>query len=538
MQVILKKPVEFYSFLVGLLTLLIVSCDQKDNAIEMPVSKPCLVSFSFLKDNNPQLEEDVFCDISIERDTINCFVPHLITESLVASFSGDFSIVTVRDEIQVSGVSVQDFNHPITYVFTDDKGNTIKKVLCVRGYNGIPRIVINTEGNNPITSKEEYVNAGVKISNCPSYGVLETNCKIRGRGNATWNDYPKKPYKLKFETKQGLFGFPANKDWVLLAEYCDKSFLRTAYMCEVSRAVGIEYTVNYQYVELLLNGDYKGLYILTDQVERAKNRVDIEDDGFLIEDDGYYDKEPLFFTTELMCNNYTFKYPSADKAKIVDGDENYVFIKEFVDGMEKALQAIPNDCELYKEYVDIESFAKWYVAAEVTGNWEPNLFYVLPSRGERLKMLPMWDAEWSLGLASKGNDKNPNGWFVHPHESQYDIHIWNNRKYFQYLFKDPDFVSEVQRVWNIFAEKIEDVNVAIASRREEIRFAQKSNFEKWPILGKFIAVGLVAFSTWEEETDYTSSFFENRVIWLNQELDVSTTENSPTRQSIHREFIP
>lgn len=371
-------------------------------------------------------------------------------------------------------------------------------------------IEIITEDSVAVTSKTDYTSATIKVTGLAQSEGIETLCKIRGRGNATWKDYPKKPYKIKFDTKISLFGFPANKDWVLLAEYCDKSLLRTAYMCEVSKAIGIDYTVNYQHVSLTLNGEYQGVYVLTDQVEKGKDRVAISDEGFLIEDDNYYEEE-LFFFTSGDNYHYTFKYPNPNKGKIVADDDNYVFIRDFINDMEEALRAIPVDCETYKSFVDIESFAKWYVAAEVTGNWEPNLFYALPSRSGKLKILPMWDAEWSLGLASKGNEQDPNGWFRHPYEPEFDIHIWNGRKYFKYLFKDPSFMEEVLRVWQDYLFREEIVTLAIRAKREEIHEVQKENFERWPILGKFIAVELVAFPTWEEEAGYVASYYENRI---------------------------
>ena len=126
----------------------------------------------------------------------------------------------------------------------------MKFILCVllvfyfslhgKAQNGIPIIEISTENSQPVESKEKYIKGSIKVVNSLNLGEeIIDSCQIRGRGNATWKDYPKKPYKIKFYNKQGLFGFPANKDWVLLAEYCDKSLLRTAYMCEVSKAVGL-----------------------------------------------------------------------------------------------------------------------------------------------------------------------------------------------------------------------------------------------------------------------------------------------------------
>ena len=86
-----------------------------------------------------------------------------------------------------------------------------------------------------VKSKYDYIKADIKIYNSLEHEVIESTGKIKGRGNYSWREYPKKPYKIKFSEKQSPFGFPENKDWVLLAEYCDKSLLRTAYMCEVSK---------------------------------------------------------------------------------------------------------------------------------------------------------------------------------------------------------------------------------------------------------------------------------------------------------------
>lgn len=136
------------------------------------------------------------------------------------------------------------------------------------------------------------------------------------------------------------------------------------------------------------------------------------------------------------------------------------------------------------------------MAAEVIGNWEPNLFYVLNNKGGKLKMQPIWDAEWSLGIACKGNELRPDGWYLYPHDSPSDIYIWKERKYFQYLFKDPAFVNEVYNVWHIFKGSVEGVKDKIRLKQREIQIAQETNFAKWTILGKYInAVMLVALPT-------------------------------------------
>ena len=495
---------------------LLSSCEVEDTPIKEPeLIMPSFKSFAFLKDNNRSLEADVYCPIN-GCDTITLFVPYAKTDSLVATFVGDYDSVVVDSVIQVSGKSALDFNLPVTYTLKKENTEDVSYTFLVQGYNGLPRVEIQSD--QPIESRTEYVSGKVKINNAPAFGIIEQSCKLKGRGNATWRDYPKKPYKIKLETKESVLGFPANKDWVLLAEYCDKSLLRTAYMCEASKAVGMEYTVNYQHVELILNGEYQGTYIITDQVEKGKNRINIKDDGFIIEDDTYWDYEPLYFASELMGYNYTFKYPNADKGDIISGDEKFNYIKAFIGDLERALKAIPEDCETYKNLIDIRSFAKWYISAEVIGNWEPNLFYVLPSKGEKLKMYPMWDAEWSLGLASKGNPDHPYGWYFPPFEPKVDVDIWKNRKYFEYLFKDPEFVSKVKDEWTLFKNNYSGLKDTIQKRQNSIVYSQHENFKVWDILNKYVSVGLVALGSWEAETDYVSAFLDARVKWLDSQL--------------------
>lgn len=135
-------------------------------------------------------------------------------------------------------------------------------------------------------------------------------------------------------------------------------------------------------------------------------------------------------------------------------------------------------------------------------------------------MMPMWDAEWSLGLASQGNSEDPWGWYRPPYPPLHgDVNIWNNRKYFVYLFKDEFFVNEVRKVWCDFLQHIPELKRILSSKKDDIKYAQKCNFERWPILNEYVAVGLVALGSWEAEVEYINNYFNSRVQWLNTFLD-------------------
>ncbi len=378
--------------------------------------------------------------------------------------------------------------------------------------NGVPIVEVNVQNGETVDSKEVWKECSVRIGE-DYYDTVVSDGKIRGRGNATWKDYPKKPFRIKFSSKESPFGFPSNKDWVLLAEFNDKSFLRIPYMCEVSKAAGAQYTINYQHVNLYLNGEYQGLYILTDQVKTGKKRVNIADDGFLIEEDLYYKEEPLWFSTSAGFN-FSFKYPDADDGAIVSGDDNYSFITSFFDDLESALSNITVDPSAVSSMVDYTSFAKWYLIQELTGNWEPNRFYVLESRASKLKMYPAWDPEWSMGIAKNGNPDVNAGWYFPPVQPDNDAVIWNTRQYFPWLLNDPAFVSILKNEWAKMRPNLGDVSERICEVESEIAFAQKDNFEKWPTLDQCYGAALIALGSWKAEVDYVKDFFANRIIWV------------------------
>ena len=378
----------------------------------------------------------------------------------------------------------------------------------------VPVITIETEGQKEITSDTEYQKATINISGAENQPNVRLSGRIRGRGNATWLSYPKKPYKIKLSTEYNVLGFPANRDWVLLAEYTDKSLLRTTYMCEVGKALGMDYVVNCQHVELTLNGEYLGAYLLTDQVERGWQRVNVPKGGFIIEKDTYYFMEPLYFTTRDFSLNFTFKHPDASDGDIVKGDANYVFITDFMRVLEEELLRIPADCESYKKHADITSFARWYILEEVLGNWDPNMYYVLPSREGKLTNVPCWDSEWSLGLAQGGNLTNATGWYEPPYKPQSDMEIWSQWAYLQCMFKDPAFVAEVKEQWRLFYPKIPSVVKAVEQRKKQVALIQAKNFDVWPVLDKYVGAGLVALGSWEAECNYAMNFFFKRVAWM------------------------
>ncbi len=297
-----------------------------------------------------------------------------------------------------------------------------------------------------------------------------------------------------------------------MAEYCDKSMLRSTYAFELSKLMDLPWTPRGYHVEVFLNGSYNGIYFLGEHVKVSSNRVNIAVDGYLIENDNNWDKEPVWFTTNRGLH-FTFKHPDTDG--MVEGDENYSFILNYMNEFETVLYSDyfddPNTG--YRKYIDVESFAKWYLLQETLGNAEPNPYYVLQSRTGKLEMYPVWDLEWSLGLAYMENNR----WVLPPATSPV-AHLYHRNTYFSRLLQDPYFVDIAKQEWIKVKGHLPTLTNIISEKTENIRYAQNKNFSRWPILGKYISVGLVKFDTWEEEVNYAKEFLDARVQWLDFEI--------------------
>ena len=116
--------------------------------------------------------------------------------------------------------------------------------------------------------------------------------KIKGRGNSTWWQggigrpvNTKKPYQIKFGDKTEVLNMPKDKKWVLLDEISDISLIRNKIIREIANMGRFDYVPQAKYTELFINNEHKGTYLIGQKVEESKNRVNIGDNGYLIEID-------------------------------------------------------------------------------------------------------------------------------------------------------------------------------------------------------------------------------------------------------------
>lgn len=385
--------------------------------------------------------------------------------------------------------------------------------------NTTPRLIINTPDNNPITTKE-WVNKAEKrgvsafqIQEAGSYNTEILEMDIRGRGNSTW-DMPKKPYNINLTKEEALFGMTTHRKWVLLANYADKTLLRTDFALGLGREVftDLGWTSDLRSVELVLNGKYQGVYQLVEKIEIAENRLDItvKGDGatdFLLERDHREKDEEYKFTTE---KGLRLSWEKTVKDVATSNTPRIIAIQERVQEIENLLFSYTDIAELEND-IDLPSFIDWYLINELTKNVDAQQYssIFLYQKNDKLYMGPLWDFDLSSGNANYHTCDDPEGFYVYDEKS-----AW----YYQ-LFQDPAFVTMVQARWNEKKELVLAHIDQIADKASELEEAQQNNFNRWKILGKYVWPNPVWPDTYQGEIDNLIEWITTRYYWFDEHLN-------------------
>ena len=391
----------------------------------------------------------------------------------------------------------------------------------------VPTIYINTEGGVPVVSKDDYVNAYVSVRGAANEedNITEVLTEIKGRGNSTWG-MDKKPYRLKFDKKIKFLGNAAKeKNWVLLANYADKTLMRNALAFETARNMfEFGFTPSVTFVDVVLNGENLGSYMLTDQVEVKSKRVPVTEQdetttindpeitgGYLIEVDGFADSEISWFqTTKGM--KVTIKYPKDDE---INSDQSS-YISNYTQQMENALFSsnYTNAETGWRKYIDEASMVDWYIACELFGNsdawWST---YMYKERNDVFKFGPLWDFD----IAFNNDDRLGNATQKLMRTYAHDPKTWIAR-----WWQDAGFVANVKARWaEVRKAGVKEFMINyINSTEEYLESSQQNNFQRWNILNKIVYRELAARGTYEAEVDFLRQYVGNRISYLDNQFSL------------------
>ncbi len=267
----------------------------------------------------------------------------------------------------------------------------------------VPRIDIDIDGGQFVTSKQRYLNAKFRITGYGVYENFEDSVQIKGRGNSSWG-HSKKPYRLKFAEKVKPFGLTKGKSWVLLANAQRGSLMANAMSMKIGQIAGTAYANHIIPVDLYMNGTYMGSYMFTEKVGMANNSVDIDEAlGYLLELDTYASSDEPIYRTGVY--NLPVKVSEPDLNDL-DADAASARLTAITEDI-REMSAVVLDGGDIESVLDVDALARFYLANDFSLNQEINhpkstfLFKDESTPEGKLTFGPIWDFDWGYGYETE-----------------------------------------------------------------------------------------------------------------------------------------
>ncbi len=418
--------------------------------------------------------------------------------------------------------------------------------------SNLPIVLIDTYGQ--AIPDDPKIPAGLKIiNNGPGIRNYITdppefdgNSGIELRGSSS-QMFPKKSYGLETWDAFGnsidtsFLGMPSESDWILNANYTDKSLMRNTMAYQVWQNMG-HYATRYKFVELILNGQYKGIYIFSEKIKRDKNRVNIAklnpdentgDDltgGYIIKIDkqtgsggaGWVSSYAPSANPNGQTIFFQYEYPKAENISLQQ--RNY--IKNYVYDFETALKAsnFADTLTGYRKYAVESTFSDYFLVNEIAKNVDGYrlstfLHKEQDSRGGKIRMGPVWDYDIAWHNANYCGGDATTGWaYQFPCPDDYwQVPFWWSR-----LLQDPLYSSHLKCRWlylrqNILSEAWFDNYIDSISG--QLMEAQERNFTIWPILGIYVWPNPWPYATtYMGEVNGLKNWIHGRLTWLDANM--------------------
>ena len=363
----------------------------------------------------------------------------------------------------------------------------IGTIYAVSPSGTLPVMHITTENNTPVTSKDTYLNAtyyldaqGIAGYENIGSAAAPLTMEIKGRGNYSWTGFNKKPYRIKLTDKQALLGMIKSKHFTLLAHADDakdkKGYMRNGIGFELSKMIGLAWTPEAKPLELVMNGDYIGLYFLTEHIRVDKDRVNIveqEDEetdaqkitgGWLVEIDNY-DSDPHITIKEGGKTTMWVTYKTPE----VLSSQQEAYLTQQIKMLDNLIYGDKNSDELW-QHLDMDALARFYIVQELTDNYESfhGSCYLYKDMGndQKWKFGPVWD----FGSAFN-RDKS---------QYIYQGDVWHNH-WIPEICKFPAFMQHVKTIWKEFyPNRFNDIYTFTADQLTLLKTAASVDAQRWP----------------------------------------------------------
>ena len=364
------------------------------------------------------------------------------------------------------------------YAFAGDK--TVHNIIVMQ--SELPSVYITLSG---VTLDE--VHAGSKDAKYKQSSIfigdpdgvydlkVEGNVEFKGRGNSTWTFFHKKGYQIKFDDKTSVLGMEKAKKWVLLANAADETLMHNMLAYGLASDLEMEYVTEFEYVDLWVDGEYRGNYILGEKIETGSGRVELEyENGTIFEhDQGFYYEEDFWLFNALSGKYFTLKETNADT-------DDAEIMQEILDAFQNSMDALmtylyttePENVTLEElaKLIDVDSVAKYYLINEFTCNREStasSFYWYKDGLKDVLHAGPIWDFDSSMG-----NEKEETPYYV-------ATHVLFNR-----LLNCPAFYERTVEIYEANKDAFTNLVSNIEYYKETLGVSVDMNYIRWNVWGE------------------------------------------------------
>lgn len=421
----------------------------------------------------------------------------------------------------------------------------------------LPIVLIETNGREIVDEPKIFATLKI-IDNGPGNinNVADTPNDYSGfagielRGQSSLYVFDKKSYGIELKTEinedtsVSILGMPKEEDWVLHGPYSDKTLLRNFLSFHIWSQMD-RYGSRTRLCEVVINGDYKGVFVFMEKIKRDGDRVDIsklnpdensEDDltgGYIVKIDktnpGEFIKgwnspyKPPFHINEEQNIFFQIEYPKPENITGEQAD----YIQSYIEAFEHSLAnpGFTNIITGYRAFADVESFIDYAILTELNKNIDGYrlstfMYKNKDSKGGKLKLGPPWDYNLAYGNADYCDGANIQGWAwdfnkICPAD-YWLIPFWWHR-----ILEDPNYVDSFKSRWqnlrsgplatNEILHFIDSVSLVL----EE---PQQRNFQRWPVLGEYVWPNSFVGATYQDEINYLKTWIQSRMNWMDSAI--------------------
>ncbi|TVP86732.1 MAG: hypothetical protein EA375_00860 [Acholeplasmataceae bacterium] len=373
-------------------------------------------------------------------------------------------------------------------------------------------------------TRETYVPISITVTTTRNgEAFLEhhaSDAEIRGRGNSTWF-MPKKPFRVRFSSNTSVLGMPAARNYVLLAEYADKSLLRNTIVHKFSSLLEhLDHHIQTRAVEVYVNGTNQGVYTLTEHVEIHRNKLFIEsvpgelNTGYFFELDQRFWEQDIdegFDWIVVRGIPYDIKRPNTSHDNYTAAQAE--FLREIILAAEDALIAQSG----YEDLIDVDNWIDYFIVHELFKNVDVGWSSVFAYREKdgKLKLGPLWDFDLAIGNA------NYIDWGV---ENWYGMREHKNR-WFRLMMDVPEIRLRFRdRYLEIHALYLPEIIQAVPVLAHAMSDMAGRNFHRWQILNMWVwpnTPPMLEATTYMGQTEFVLDYIQYRAQWMAEAVNSS-----------------